>query len=493
MAAVHQPEIITREIDITALADTGATTAIVIGNDDILICGVCHRQWNDVSDYLAHRAEHPTATGVHRCELCKKTFSHIAVLLDHYKSKHRVPVILEEPQLVPNNGIVVNQPIESQMKDERNNVAEVLQEPTQEQKGDFNFVLITETIKGSTFEYGKIAFKCLYCDFKGFSKSAIVLHMQDRHQDVLNGDQNVQPKEVVNSKNAKVTSLSAYNQSSKESTKRTKKSRRRRTGGPKPNAEGQFPCVKCNKMFHRSRSLRIHLETHRTERNFLCDTCGKAFKSRTRLTVHRKVHKEKIFKCIQCDFTSTVNAAIHAHRQVHSQGSVLCDICGSAYTDKSTLNKHMRVHSRDRPYACTIQGCTWRFKSETMCKAHIRGHTTQGRFKCSVCGYVFRHKHHLQRHETKMHGVQLSKSRPQPRHEKQTITTQVVQPDLTLPPLPGHLQQVVVATDSQGNALTYEAADLSALNISYQTLISSQDTRTIFTTSAHDPQNLYGQ
>ena len=43
-----------------------------------------------------------------------------------------------------------------------------------------------------------------------------------------------------------------------------------------------------------------------------------------------------------------------------------------------------------------------------MCKAHIRAHTTEGKFPCWVCGYVFRHKHHLQRHLKKMHNMELS-------------------------------------------------------------------------------------
>merc|ERR1712150_4437 len=37
--------------------------------------------------------------------------------------------------------------------------------------------------------------------------------------------------------------------------------------------------------------------------------------------------------------------------------------------------------------------------------AHVRAHTTEGKFRCSYCGYVFRHKHHLKRHETNMHGI----------------------------------------------------------------------------------------
>jgi hypothetical protein len=42
---------------------------------------------------------------------------------------------------------------------------------------------------------------------------------------------------------------------------------------------------------------------------------------------------------------------------------------------------------------------------QVMCRAHYRGHTTTGKFACHVCNYVFRHKHHLQRHLAKIHAL----------------------------------------------------------------------------------------
>lgn len=224
------------------------------------------------------------------------------------------------------------------------------------------------------------------------------------------------------------------------------------------------------------------MEIHRTEKKFLCDVCNKSFKSQTYLTVHKKVHKVKMFKCNQCDFTSNVNAAIHAHRQVHSQGSVLCDICGYAYTDKATLTKHKRVHDVARPYPCTYPGCTWRFKTEIMCRAHFRAHTSEGQFKCSQCGYAFRQKHHLQRHETKIHGIVHSKtSRSQPTSTKTHDTTDMADCTDIVDTVTDTVHLVVNSDpDLQFNEnelvvtapITLEA-DLSSLNVTYHALLQS--------------------
>ncbi|CAL1538660.1 unnamed protein product [Lymnaea stagnalis] len=161
-------------------------------------------------------------------------------------------------------------------------------------------------------------------------------------------------------------------------------------------------------MFSRLRYMRRHQSTHRTERTHLCDNCGKSFKTKAILVAHRRSHKSKSYHCPQCNFISSSSAAIHIHRQLHPNGSVICEVCGNAYIDKSTLNKHMKVHDFNRPYPCTHPGCTWRFKTDVMRKAHVRSHTTIGKFSCTTCGYNFRQKHHLQRHIAKIHnGHQL--------------------------------------------------------------------------------------
>ena len=374
-------------------------------------------------------------------------------------------------------------PTDVHVPEQKPRVSERVAMSETESRPDFNFILQTEMVKGSTFTYGKTWFKCLHCAFKTSTKMMIAKHMQEDHVNLIDPHQGLELKDITGNDKRKIMKMSTYESIfGRESRFRrcTKKGKR----PEKQDVPGVYTCSTCGKVFTRTRYLRKHHETHKTEKKYLCDECGKSFKSRTYLQVHRRIHKEKLFRCNQCDFKSKINAAIHAHRQVHSQGSVLCDICGYAYTDKSTLNKHKRVHDLNRPYKCNFPGCTWRFKTEVMCKAHIRAHTTEGKFKCSFCGYLFRHKHHLQRHETSMHGVKHTKTRTNHMAgRKKDMDDDDDEQDMNLVinavedalPLPEETQHLVVATDNQGTPIAFEGTDLSALNVAYQTLFQSQD------------------
>jgi len=181
-----------------------------------------------------------------------------------------------------------------------------------------------------------------------------------------------------------------------------------------------YPCPVCGKIFRSRRYLRRHSKTHGL--THACDICGKNYRSRKYLRLHQRRHEKAAmaaanpttdstpvpprprFSCTECSFTTDVIAAIHAHRQEHvPSNSVRCAICGRAYSNRAALSKHRRVHDTDRPFACPKPGCRWRFRTDAMCRAHVLAHTVAGRFRCSTCGYVFRRKHHLQRHEARMH------------------------------------------------------------------------------------------
>ncbi|XP_077982840.1 uncharacterized protein LOC144437708 [Glandiceps talaboti] len=455
-------------------------------NQDVLVCGHCHQQYIDIVEFLNHKAEHQTPAGNHRCELCRKTFSTGIVAIDHYQTKHKIVF----PDNTNSNNANHHLMIETSRRDEEEDedtdhqVETTHRMDNQEDVCDFQFILVTEKVKGTKFDYGKTAFKCLHCSFKCQSKTVLVKHMTNKHSDQLDHATSVDRDATTMpaNENERLVLMSDYNKMNRlvPEPERGKEEKKRKISKRKKEDQwGVYPCSVCGKIFNRARSLRVHLETHRTEKNFLCDECGKAFKSQTRLRVHRRVHKDKVFKCTQCEFQSNINAAIHAHRQMHTQGSVLCDICGFAYTDKSTLTKHLRVHSEDRPFGCTFEGCTWRFKSEAMFKAHLRAHTSDGKFKCSYCGYLFRHKHHLQRHESKMHGIKIVKS-----VRKEKIVTELA--DVAISDAGTQPMQQIIVADSHGNPITtYEQAEFTALH--YQTLMQTPETRIL--QAAQDQEN----
>ena len=291
-------------------------------------------------------------------------------------------------------------------------------ESTQSAPIDFYFLLGSIGMKRNSITLERSEFRCLHCRFSTAWRPSLVKHMKRVHGEILDIHplleiRNVKflDKEHVSSNltkqrnDYKVLKMSDYLITQKKAKIRPCRPRKLEY----QDVPGQFPCLICHKVFTRLRYLRRHRIVHRNERSHLCDLCGKSFKTRAVLVSHRCSNhtdtQRTSYHCPQCGFISSNRTAIHKHRQLHPCESLLCHVCGAAYPDRSTLRRHARVHDPSRPFACCHSGCTWRFKTEVMCKAHERGHLSQSgsKFQCPFCGYNFRHKHHLQRHVAKFH------------------------------------------------------------------------------------------
>ncbi len=68
-----------------------------------------------------------------------------------------------------------------------------------------------------------------------------------------------------------------------------------------------------------------------------------------------------------------------------------CTLCHKKFTRPSTLRTHMNSHTGERPYACTAEGCGWKFTVLSNLRRHMR-----------VCAAVKKeqegkmmHSHHL--------------------------------------------------------------------------------------------------
>ena len=342
-------------------------------------------------------------------------------------------------------------------------------------KPDFHFILLANLVKGRVMSYRRNQFKCLHCRYKTTWINSLIKHMKTFHEDMMSIHEHIEVKSVDSSPDRKLVKMSTYT-AELHSLKKTQHKRQR--GVEKQDRLGEFSCKVCGKTFNRLRYLRKHAQVHRPDKKHLCDECGKSFRTRAYLVAHHRVHLAKEYRCGQCHFRSSINAVIHAHRQLHHDGSVLCDICGFAYNDRATLKKHKLVHDPARPHPCTFPGCTWRFKSEVMCLAHVRAHTSEGKFQCSLCSYVFRQNHHLQRHIATVHGIQKqivkgkskkSEQAEEPDDDNDSSSVRLIldysQMDMTSFPSVLQNGQLVIATDSEGNTVNYEVADIT-MNVS---------------------------
>ena len=268
---------------------------------------------------------------------------------------------------------------------------------------DFCFIyFVTHGGKNEkSMHVGKDQFKCLFCTYVVRWRNSMCRHMREEHEnELLSGAALMTPSQTA-SENGKVMKMTEY-----IAMEKAEKPNKRIRGVETQDMLGEYTCEQCGKVFNRLRYWRMHIQSHKRKKDVLCALCSKTFKTQQNLIQHLKSHEEREpYKCPECDFVSSVNIAIHKHRQIHSGNSQICEICGQAYSDKSTLKKHKQVHDPSRPFGCSISGCTWRFRTKTMCDAHIQGHGSKRTFKCEVCGYAFRQKHHLQRHEKVVHNI----------------------------------------------------------------------------------------
>lgn len=62
------------------------------------------------------------------------------------------------------------------------------------------------------------------------------------------------------------------------------------------------------------------------------------------------------------------------------------------------LRAHLLTHSSSRDFPCSIEGCTYAFKTKGSLKRHMRRHTGERPFKCEECGRTFTESGALTRH-----------------------------------------------------------------------------------------------
>ena len=183
--------------------------------------------------------------------------------------------------------------------------------------------------------------------------------------------------------------------------------------------EGRLVCLVCYKMFQPNNFLllRRHLTTHP-------DSLLK------KISVQQ--FKQKYFKCLTCNFQTTIASSFRAHCKTHvpksfhckicqkkflsqkllsnHETSKICDIsrrkcekCGKFFSDITRLKNHIKsTHSGIKPWNCGI--CNKAFSELRSLKEHKLIHEPNRKFKCTICDKKFVQKNHLKYHLASNHG-----------------------------------------------------------------------------------------
>jgi len=162
---------------------------------------------------------------------------------------------------------------------------------------------------------------------------------------------------------------------------------------PKPKIPKIFNCPDCDKIFHDSKSFRLHTaqhkwgphaievdpETKKTQFRCLHPGCNKVVRDRKVLRKHLLTHREKQFKCHYegCGKKFYERAKLKRHFLVHTGDKPFkCPYigCGKPFGYKANLKTHMRTHTGQRPFACTFPGCDRRFAQASNRNSHVLTH-----------------------------------------------------------------------------------------------------------------------
>lgn len=115
---------------------------------------------------------------------------------------------------------------------------------------------------------------------------------------------------------------------------------------------------------------------------------GTSWKSRkTSTNVSPNVKKDKpMFKCDQCDYTTTLKYRMGRHKRIHNQDFFYCDLCPSRFTESCRLLAHTRTRHGGTVAKCNI--CGGVFPSEQSMDEHKISQHAQDRYVCQMCNTV---------------------------------------------------------------------------------------------------------
>ncbi|XP_053402833.1 uncharacterized protein LOC123550398 [Mercenaria mercenaria] len=136
--------------------------------------------------------------------------------------------------------------------------------------------------------------------------------------------------------------------------------------------------------------LKIHLETHGSERPYACPVCGKAFKQFAQMKNHETCHLSQ----------DIVNSKEMSDRW-HTPKT--CNICGRRFVNVKCMKKHKEVvHGGKKDFKCTY--CSYECSRKAMLVLHLRIHTGHKPFKCDQCSYCCGDHNSLRRHKMRHTG-----------------------------------------------------------------------------------------
>ena len=135
-----------------------------------------------------------------------------------------------------------------------------------------------------------------------------------------------------------------------------------------------FECNQVEKVINNSSSISALQRIPPSVQTNISNMYGNDFIHSSILTKDRKAHREKPYRCNDCDKTFTHVSHLTKHRVVHTRDRPYkCDTCGKDFSQSSNLATHRRIHTGEKPYKYNH----WdkHFSAQSCLNCHQAGHT----------------------------------------------------------------------------------------------------------------------
>jgi len=174
--------------------------------------------------------------------------------------------------------------------------------------------------------------------------------------------------------------------------------------------EIMFSCENCDMKFVSEFNLKKHIKSHieQVKENMLprdCNICKKQFMKRSNLLEHfRRVHREVLFSCESCDMKFVSELSLKRHVKSHEGNRIHCQFCKKQFMKRSNLFEHFKRVHREDLFSC--ESCDKKFVTEFSLKRHVKSHEGN-RIHCQFCLTTFKSKELWYRHMRKSHRGEL--------------------------------------------------------------------------------------
>ena len=118
--------------------------------------------------------------------------------------------------------------------------------------------------------------------------------------------------------------------------------------------------------------------------------------------------KERPFACTVpgCSYRATRARYLAEHVKRHSgirPHKCTHPGCNYSTSERARLTRHMRVHTGEKPFKCTWEGCNFATAQAVHLTGHMRRHTGEKPYRCPVpgCDYASIRSWHVTRHMKK--------------------------------------------------------------------------------------------